>query len=66
MKSNEIKYKLLRYFKKGKRQSFNIQELRIDEGFQQQKPNVSCPSLINCSGSTMSLENKIGTHLLHY
>lgn len=53
---NTLKYKLLRYFKKNNnntsiRQSFNlVQDLRIDEGFQQQKiNNTSCPSLITTS-----------------
>jgi hypothetical protein len=77
-KDNEqsIKYKFLRYFsrKNGNRQSFNIiQDLRIDEGFQQQQKtnnNSSCPSLITAnssatttmtfSSSTSSNSNKIG------
>lgn len=53
---NTLRYKLLRYFKKNNnntsiRQSFNlVQDLRIDEGFQQQKiNNTSCPSLITTS-----------------
>lgn len=57
MKSKEIKHKLLRYFKKGKRPSFNMEDSRIDEGFQQQKAISSCPSFTT---STMTLENKIG------
>lgn len=59
MKSNDIKFKLLGYFKKKNRPSVNIiQDSRIDEGFQQKSNTSSCPSLN--SSSTLLSEHKIG------
>jgi hypothetical protein len=63
--SSSIKYKLLKYFKKG-HITQDVKEFRIDEGFQQKEPFLSYSSSLLTTtttslATTIHVQQKIGT-----